>query len=449
MAIVYCDPSATGTGSGLNWTDAETDLQTAITNATNGGRVYFKDDGVTLETTAASVTYTFPTGTGITEVIGCLSGTTANPPGSSDLATKGHANAPTIITTTALDDINFLNNCYVSGVKVSSASNMSMQTSAEELQIWEDCVFSIATISGSKVMRINIADGNGALWKNCDLTFDATNGGYFRFENGNRLIWDGGATINSPTSSQDLFDITGESTRAELHGVDLSSMTSARSLADFDSAAHRVELNRCKIPSGITRVNSFGGTKGAALFLYSCDSADTSYQFEHHTDLGNLTTTISKHRTSGASDPEATSYSFIVTGTNNSELYVPYKVKIADLWVDASTAKTFTVHIAQDHATVTPTALQNDEIWIEWHYKKSSSPLSIIDDDRMADILATPADQATSTEAWTGLLTETTKQELSGTTSGGDEGQVEVFLCANLTSSQSCYVCPEVEVEVA
>jgi hypothetical protein len=91
-------------------------------------------------------------------------------------------------------------------------------------------------------------------------------------------------------------------------------------------------------------------------------------------------------------------------------------------WTDSTTEKTFTIECVWDSAT----AIQDDEVWMELFYpENSSNGLGELARDRMASVIASPADQATSTVAWTTTgITNVSQFKLSVTVTPGAAGPI-------------------------
>jgi len=114
------------------------------------------------------------------------------------------------------------------------------------------------------------------------------------------------------------------------------------------------------------------------------------------------------------------------------------------VWNDAvGSSQTVTCEILHDSVT----NLQDDEVWLETEYLGTSGfPLSLFANDRMADILATPADQAASSETWTTTgLTNPNKQKLVTTQTPQEKGW---YRCRVVVAkpSYTLYACPKLAV---
>ena len=134
--------------------------------------------------------------------------------------------------------------------------------------------------------------------------------------------------------------------------------------------------------------------------------------------------------------------------TPTPTFYDPWRYHLTTLRETGfSASRTYTVHIAQDHADTQPDALDNDEIWLEVVYPDDSTAQYNIKTDKIATPTTTPAAQTTSTETWEGLAATTRLQELSVQIDAADgkNGPVEIWVCL-AKESKTVYVCPEVYV---
>tara|TARA_R110002167_G_scaffold23542_1_gene83669 strand:- start:74 stop:901 length:828 start_codon:yes stop_codon:yes gene_type:complete len=181
---------------------------------------------------------------------------------------------------------------------------------------------------------------------------------------------------------------------------------------------------------------------GQDWFADNVDSANTNYRQSRTGFLGQHYQDTGIYRTSGASNG-TTNLAHKVTSTADTMPLLGYRYKLADLWADVSTAKTFTVEIAQDGTT---TALQDNEIWIEVEYPDDLSSMAHIESNRVVDITTAPVDQPASVEAWTGLSGTNVKQKLSvTTTNAGKEGAYAVWVNVAKPST-TVYIDPKVEI---
>jgi len=176
--------------------------------------------------------------------------------------------------------------------------------------------------------------------------------------------------------------------------------------------------------------------------MRNCDSADTNYRIAEHCYEGDLVQETTIVRTGGASDG-TTSLAWNMTSSAGSTFWTPFYSPWISGWLDSTGSKTFTGQIVHDSVT----NLQNDEVWLEVEYLGDGSfPLSTFADDRMADILATAADQSTTGDTWTTTgLTNPNTQDLSVTVTVNEKGPWRARFCL-AKPSYTIYCCPKIDI---
>lgn len=178
--------------------------------------------------------------------------------------------------------------------------------------------------------------------------------------------------------------------------------------------------------------------------MYNCDDGDTNYRLWIEEPFGNVKDETTLVRTGGASDGTTPLSWKMTTG---AEAKWPINYLATDeivIWNETTgSAITATVEILHDSAT----NLTDREIWLEASYLGDASyPLGTPISDRAADILASAADQADSSETWTTTgMTNPNTQKLSVTFTPQQKGYVS--LTVHLAkASYTVYVCPKVAV---
>ncbi len=172
--------------------------------------------------------------------------------------------------------------------------------------------------------------------------------------------------------------------------------------------------------------------------MWNCDSGDTNYRvwIEDYAGSVKHTTTIYKDSFSGG-----TAHSLVFASSANAR-YPLITLAGPDFFADNSTvgsSVTATVEIVTDNVTLT-----DAECYLEVMYMGTGGvPLGTWIRDSKADVLASAANQASSSESWTttGLGTPV-KQKLSVTFTPQEAGYVigRVVLCK---ASTTVYVDPE------
>ena len=103
-----------------------------------------------------------------------------------------------------------------------------------------------------------------------------------------------------------------------------------------------------------------------------------------------------------------------------------------------------------DRALRTTLALTDAEAWVEIEYMGTSGfPLSLFSNDRMTNIIATPANQSSSSETWTTTgLTTPVKQVMSKANTPAEVGWYRCRLML-AKASTTVYCCPKVKSDSA
>lgn len=205
-----------------------------------------------------------------------------------------------------------------------------------------------------------------------------------------------------------------------------------------------VRIANCKLPASWTG-SLFTGTRGAGqrVSMYNCDNADTNYRLWIEAYSGSVRDETIIVRTGGASDGTTPISWKMVTNANSNELTVPLRSDPIAVWNSTvGTPITVTLETVTDNVTLT-----DAEAWIDVDYLGTSGfPLGASISDKRATVLTTPANQTSSSVAWTTTgLTTPVKQKLSVTFTPQEVG----FIYATVRlakASTTVYVDPEITV---
>ena len=262
--------------------------------------------------------------------------------------------------------------------------------------------------------------------------------------------WEGGS-LNTTAAAPNVlvtFGVVGNVPEGSMRavGIDLSGMGSGKSLVDVGGNPQgRALFANCKLGSAVSITSgSFTSPFGPKVALENCDSGDRNYRAGWYSPAGSIVTETMLVRTGGASDG-VTPISWRLASNGDAE-YPLVVVETTDIsiWNDSvGSSKTVTVEILHDSAT----NLTDGEIWLEVEYLGTSGfPLSSFVSDAKSDVLATAADQTTSSETWTTTgMTNPNKQKLSVTFTPQEAGyfQAKVYLAK---ASKTVYICPKLTV---
>jgi hypothetical protein len=230
---------------------------------------------------------------------------------------------------------------------------------------------------------------------------------------------------------------------ALVEGLDLSEFSSSLNIASAVGSA-RLIIRNCKLPASWAG-SLYTGTKiaGARIEMHNCDSADTNYHMQIEDFCGAIVTETTIVRTGGASDG-TTPISWKMASNSTAE-YPLLTLDTPEIVVWNSTVGssiTVTVETVTDNVTLT-----DAECWLEVQYLGTSGrPLSTVITDAKADVLASAANQTSSSETWTTTgLTTPTKQALSVTFTPQEAGYLHAVVRL-AKASATVYVDPELTV---
>lgn len=445
MAVIYL---RSGDGSdasdGLTWANAKATLAAALTAAGAGGTVYVSDNHA--ETQASAMTLTSPGTAASPTVVLCVDDT-ADPEPPTALATTA------TVSTTGASSFTFNGFAYCYGITFSAGSaantaNLAWASTSPWAWFFDTCHFKLANTSASSLIAVGtITDGGSddqiIHWNNCSVEFGSTSQS---IRAATRLVWTNkssaivGATI--PTTL--IIGVNNAFCDVTVRGVDLSALGSGNNLVSVASSEPgRFLLENCKLGDSVTvATGTHIGQGGFTIDLINCDSADTNYRYHRVSYQGNITQEATIVRTSGASDG-TTAISRKMVSSANSKFYSPLESAPIIRWNETTgSSVTATVEVVTDNVTLT-----DAEAWVEVEYLGTSGfPLSLFVSDRAADYLATPANQTTSSVAWTTTgLTTPVKQKFSVSFTPQEKGLIKARVML-AKASTTMYFCPLLDI---
>jgi hypothetical protein len=442
MADVFVDSGGSNTSPYDTWAKAATTLATGEAALSAGDRLIIAHDHG--ETSTTGLALTFPGTKASPNII--ISSTNA---GGGSTVTYTKATTPQFEQiTTSTSDIDISGYFQAYGIYLKAARNMDFITSG--VSIFDDCKLEYASLAAA---NMTIAGSARRLYTyNTDINYVRTTSTSWVFAiNGigaGAIMHGGSLSSGAAGTFTGIANISNASGVVRLRGVDMSgiacsTIVNTGAAAVFDTLT--CEVANCDLPSSFSElVNTDAEANwiGDEFTLHVSDTANTVYREETVGWNGKHISETGIYRTAGASNG-TTNFSHKVTSSANPEGLVGYRYRLADMWADLSTGKTFTAEIAQDGTT---TALQDDEIWIDVEFPDDLAAVTHLESDRVADITTTPADQTSSTAAWTGLSGTEKRQKLEVTTSAtGKEGPCTVWLHLAKPST-TVYVDPLVDI---
>jgi hypothetical protein len=223
-------------------------------------------------------------------------------------------------------------------------------------------------------------------------------------------------------------------------------MDAAATIVSSGDATFEAVFDKCKFPASFTGTVLGTTIVGNRVSLYECEFGSTRQILYIADGSGVIKEDTAIYRSGGASDGlDSLSWNITTLAAANALGRQIYTDWIA-VPVYSTGSKTLTVHIVHDDTA--GNELEDDEAWIEVsHFATASSRLGAFSWDRAASVLATPADQDTSSETWsgTGGFGNVIKQKLHTTVTVNEEGIV-YMRAALARPSKTIYLCPKVEV---
>lgn len=374
-----------------------------------------------------------------------FAGTPASP--SKIISVSDAAEPPTTQTAGAVVEVSGANDLLMSGsfytwgITYKSNRYIGHGNTAEAVQHFDNCTFELGS-SGQYISNGWGGTRSKVKWSNCNVKFGATSQ-FILTEGAGPFVWEGGALTGSTFPSALIK--TYLQTRAIISGVDLSAGPSTMNLVGvYSSNAHHIVFRNCKLPASWTG-SLWTGTiaPSSRIEMHNCDSGDTNYRLWVEDYAGSIKHETAIVRTGGASDG-TTQVSWKMAASANAE-YPTVRLESPErvIWNETTgSSVTATIEIVTDNVTLT-----DAECWLEVMYLGTSGfPLGSWINDAKADVLATAANQATSTETWTTTgLTTPVKQKLSVTFTPQEKGAIHwrVVLCK---ASTTVYVDPKLTV---
>ena len=242
----------------------------------------------------------------------------------------------------------------------------------------------------------------------------------------NRVLLRNCVWVNPNTTA---FKPSGASCRAfdvMVEGCDLSGYGSGRNLVDVGTLpAGEMIFRNCKTGASVSFTTGSFPSPGPLVKIHNADSADTQHVLYESGYAGSVALETTQVRSGGANNGIAP-YSWRMTSSANCNYFVaPLETpEFPAIWNDTvGSAITIEVEVLHDSAT----ALTDAECWLEVQYLRTTGyPLGLYADDRVASVLAAPANQPASSETWTTTgMSNPNKQVLSVTVTPQEVGYIQ------------------------
>jgi len=196
----------------------------------------------------------------------------------------------------------------------------------------------------------------------------------------------------------------------------------------------------CKLRSGFTvTTGTFTGPGSMYVEVIDCNSGDVNYYYRRESWAGTVTLQNSIYYNAGDGTND---FAFEMVSSASTSFVNPLELPPISWFNKTLSAMSTTAQVTNDGTTFT-----NAELWQETLAKiTSGAPLATWNrDDRAANILATPANQATSVVSWTGtggFGAEVKQQLVSGSFTPAEIGNI-VVIVKLAKPSETIYVSPK------
>lgn len=309
--------------------------------------------------------------------------------------------------------------------------------------IFDNCTLRLNNTSISSQIQFGssstASEQQGASLRACNLEFGNTSqSAVLRFP----VRWYGGSVTGAlfPNTLISNPGATAPVGSLVARGIDLSGMGS-KTLVAASYCPSVCRFINCKLGSGAVAYSGTLTLGGGIVELVNCNAGDVNYSLAQHYQQGSVYNDAAIYRTGGASDG-TTPVSLRMVSSSGATLRNPLRYEHLAFWNETVGNITPTVEVVTDGVTLT-----DAEAWIEVEYLGVSGfPQSAFASDRVANELATPANQTSSSETWTTTgLASPVKQSLGVTVAAAEKGWCRVTVCLAKPSS-TMYACQKVVV---
>lgn len=411
--------------TGVSWATAKTTITAGIALAAAGDVILV--DKAHAATATAAITYTPPAGT-LAIISVTPSGAASFSAYTAGAAESVGAASALFAIATAANSAMFLYGLTLNGGTNSSSSCditflSTLTTSGPaSLEMWS-CTFDLkAAATGANInfgLAVSSTPKAGYIrTKDCTFICSGSRAATFM------LLGDAKVDMINPT-----FSITGGTKPVVLVGAIAVANTAQLLIKDGDLSGFNVtasayfdvatlggnsvvEVKNCKLGSTPTLTSGTWPQGNGSILVRNSDSADTINVFTYVTAYGTMTADASIYVTTGGSQFNGAGVSWKIVTTSLATEYTPFVTPQLALWGTTTTAETMAIEFLQDNAAAALTDLQ---IWADVDTAASTSfpNYNYATDRNATPFTGSGSAQPTSTTAWTGSLTNPTKQVLN------------------------------------
>lgn len=338
------------------------------------------------------------------------------------------------------------------GIDFSAAVTLSFNSNSSKFRV-QDATMAVEGLGDYFTYN---GDGMTVEHTNCTFAFFAADT-YFRIQDAAKLILDD-CTFTSPAAINYMFwPYSVASCHVEVKNCDLSgSFISASTglvkqinVGTQDRAIFIFE--RCKVNTNQVFHAPSIDSPSCEIHVYSCDAGNGYNYFEHQYYEGTVKQSLAVYRDNGATYDAINGFSAeYIPEHVNAQQEMRYELGTYELDLTTGAVLTFHLIINDSSQTGVPTALTNEDCWIEAvHPDATDNTLGKTVSTKLATVFTTPTTLTASTETWTGEeATHKRKHQISVTlpTVAMVDAPVAVSLCLakNITTENSneMFVCP-------
>jgi len=448
MATLYTrSTDGSDADDGTTWALAKATLTGVAAIDTAGDRLWVSDAHA--ETTAGAITLAFA-GTLAAPVQVLCGDDVAEPP--TALATTA-----TVTSSANNGGLTVTGSVYMYGIQLTPGptggnSSLVLNSTSVHKQKYDNCNLQIRSTTATVIqMGSDSAVGGETELVDCTINIDGI--GTHRIIPYQKLRIRGGSLVSVTTKPTSLFNFSSNrpvDTIVEgFNFVNLGNNNLVLGGAMLGSG--KIIFKNCKLPASWSGslLSTALTVPGLRAEMYNCDATDTNYRLWIEEYVGSIKHETTIVLTGGASDgTTALAWKMVTTATGEFPIHVLRSPEIVQWNETVGSAITVTVEIVHDsQGSGASSAFTDKEIWIEVQYLGTSGfPLSLFIDDAAADILATAADQTSSSVTWTTTgLTTPVKQKLSVTFTPQEKGFIHAVVCM-AGASDTAYIDPKLTV---